>query len=478
MTETEQEQQAERNPDFTRESKLVVFTLVLGTAVMLLNETTLSVALPVIMDSFHISAATAQWLTTGYMLTMAVVIPTTGFIIERFTTRQVFTAAFILFLAGTVVAALAPVFGILLAGRVLQAAGTALMMPLLMTTVMHVVPISMRGTFMGMMSVVIALAPAFGPTVAGFILNAFSWHYVFWLMIPFTVVILLVALRFISNVGQNNAKPFDNISVVLSALGFGGLVYTLSEIESLMSGNNTSVLFGIIGGFSLLLFVLRQRALSKRDAALLDLRVFTIPGFATGIIVIMVIFGLLLGMVTILPIYLQRVLLASTAVSGLVVMPGGLLQALAAPFVGQLYDKVGVRPLLIPGAIVMTLAVVTLVWATLGHPSVYVMAGLYVFFVAGVAISITPLFTALLSKLPRHLYSHGSATLSTAQQLASAMGVAILVAALTQQTNVQVAQGTQLIDATAAGTTVAFLVAVGLGVVAIVLSFFIKSSKN
>lgn len=167
------------NPGLTRESKLVLGTLVLAATVMLLNETTLSVALPVIMDSFGVTAATAQWLTTGFMLTMAVVIPTTGFVIERLTTRQVFITAFVLFLGGTLVAALAPVFPALLAGRVLQAAGTALIMPLLMTTVMNVVPPSMRGSFVGMMSVVISLAPAFGPTVSGFILNYFSWHFVF-----------------------------------------------------------------------------------------------------------------------------------------------------------------------------------------------------------------------------------------------------------------------------------------------------------
>ena len=128
------------NPGLTRESKLVLGALVLAATVMLLNETTLSVALPVIMDSFGATAATAQWLTTGFMLTMAVVIPTTGFIIERLTTRQVFITAFVFFLGGTLVAALAPIFPVLLGGRVLQAAGTALIMPLLMTTVMNVVP--------------------------------------------------------------------------------------------------------------------------------------------------------------------------------------------------------------------------------------------------------------------------------------------------------------------------------------------------
>ena len=447
------------NPGLTRESKLVLGTLVLAATVMLLNETTLSVALPVIMDSFGVTAATAQWLTTGFMLTMAVVIPTTGFIIERLTTRQVFITAFAFFLGGTLVAALAPVFLVLLGGRVLQAAGTALIMPLLMTTVMNVVPPSMRGSFVGMMSVVISLAPAFGPTVSGFILNYFSWHFVFWFMVPFVVFILLVGVKYISNVGESTEKPFDIISVPLAA-------------------SFVPIIVGVAAIIALIAFVLRQLSLGKRDQAFLDLRVFAVPGFAIAIILIMVIFGLLLGLVTVLPIYLQKALLVTTAVSGLVVMPGGLLQGLAAPFIGRLYDRVGVRPLMIPGIIVLAISTGLLAWAAYQRFGPIAMAMLYVLFEVGIAFGITPLYTASLSSLPAHLYSHGSATLSTAQQLASAIGVAILVAVLTQQTNSKVAAGAPLVDATAHGATSAFLVATILAVVAVLLSFFIKQAKN
>ena len=457
------------NPGLTRESKLVLGTLVLAATVMLLNETTLSVALPVIMDSFGVTAATAQWLTTGFMLTMAVVIPTTGFIIERLTTRQVFITAFVFFLGGSLVAAL---------GRVLQAAGTALIMPLLMTTVMNVVPPSMRGSFVGMMSVVISLAPAFGPTVSGFILNYFSWHFVFWFMVPFVVFILLVGVKYISNVGESTEKPFDIISVPLAAIGFGGLVYALSDIETLMAGSFIPIIVGVAAIIALVAFVLRQLSLGKRDQAFLDLRVFAVPGFAIAIVLVMVIFGLLLGLVTVLPIYLQKALLVTTAVSGLVVMPGGLLQGLAAPFIGRLYDRVGVRPLMIPGIIVLAVSTGLLAWAAYQRFGPIAMAMLYVLFEVGIAFGITPLYTASLSSLPAHLYSHGSATLSTAQQLASAIGVAILVAVLTQQTNSKVAAGAPLVDATAHGATSAFLVATILAVVAVLLSFFIKQAKN
>ena len=351
-------------------------------------------------------------------------------------------------------------------------------MPLLMTTVMNVVPPSMRGSFVGMMSVVISLAPAFGPTVSGFILNYFSWHFVFWFMVPFVVFILLVGVKYISNVGESTEKPFDIISVPLAAIGFGGLVYALSDIETLMAGSFVPIIVGVAAIIALVAFVLRQLSLGKRDQAFLDLRVFAVQGFAIAIVLVMVIFGLLLGLVTVLPIYLQKALLVTTAVSGLVVMPGGLLQGLAAPFIGRLYDRVGVRPLMIPGIIVLAISTGLLAWAAYQRFGPIAMAMLYVLFEVGIAFSITPLYTASLSSLPAHLYSHGSATLSTAQQLASAIGVAILVAVLTQQTNSKVAAGAPLVDATAHGATSAFLVATILAVVAVLLSFFIKQAKN
>ncbi|NLA56083.1 MAG: multidrug efflux MFS transporter, partial [Corynebacterium humireducens] len=180
----------------------VILTVLVGSAlVMFLNETILSVALPSIMEDFQIPATTAQWLTTGFMLTMAVVIPATGWVLQRFTTRQVFLAAVSSFLVGTVVAAWAPTFGVLLTGRIIQAAGTALIMPLLMTVAMTVVPANRRGSVMGVISIVMSVAPALGPTVSGFILNHFTWHWLFWFVIPLIALALVVGLLFVRDIG-------------------------------------------------------------------------------------------------------------------------------------------------------------------------------------------------------------------------------------------------------------------------------------
>ena len=328
--------------------------LVLGAMVMILNETSLSVALPAIMADYGIPATSVQWLLTGFMLTMAVVIPTTGFLLERLTTRQIFAASSGFFLAGTVVAALAPSFVVLLIGRVLQAGGTALMIPTLMTVAMTLVPQQRRGTVMGIISVVISVAPALGPTVGGAILNHFTWHVIFWAMLPLMVLILLAGLWRLSNVGENRDTPLDVLSVLLSALAFGGLVYGLSSIEKMLEGGAVvEIAVTIVGAVALVLFVLRQQRLARDDRALMDLRPFLVRNFTLAVLVLLLSFGLMLGMVTVLPIYLQTTLGVTAFATGLAVMPGGILQAFLSPIVGRIFDSKGPRPLMIPGSLFM-----------------------------------------------------------------------------------------------------------------------------
>src|SRR5699024_2723321 len=180
---------------------VVLAILVVSAMIMILNETILSVALPSIMEDFQIPETTAQWLTTGFMLTMAVVIPTTGYLLDRFSTKTIFVTALLFFLVRTLVAALAPTFAVLLAARIIQATGTALIMPLLMTVTLTVVPMERRGAVMGIISIVISVAPALGPTVSGFILNSLTWHWLFWIMLPIVAVTFIVGTLLIENIG-------------------------------------------------------------------------------------------------------------------------------------------------------------------------------------------------------------------------------------------------------------------------------------
>ena len=433
---------------------------------MFLNETILSVALPSIMTDFDIPATTAQWLTTGFMLTMAVVIPTTGWVLQRFSTKQVFLAAVSSFLVGTVVAAAAPTFGILLTGRIVQAFGTALIMPLLMTVALTVVPANRRGSIMGIISIVMSVAPALGPTVSGFILNRFTWHWLFWLVVPLIVVALPLGGFFIRNIGETVRAPFDPPSVVLAALAFGGLVYALSTLGT---NPQLALAIGAVGILALVVFVWRQLRL---ETPLLDLRPFTIRNYTVSVVVALLVMGTLLGVIMVLPIYLQTALGISALVTGLMLMPGGLASGLLAPFIGRLYDSVGPRPLLIPGAVLLAGGV----WAMtrLGIDStVGEVVTMHIVFSLGLALMMTPLMTTALGSLPSRLYGHGSAILNTLQQLAGATGTAVLIAALASGTQASRDRGVDLAQATADGAHTAFMVAGVLAILVLVASPFV-----
>ena len=461
------------DPHISAEVKINLTILVLGAMVMILNETALSVALPTIMADFDIPATSAQWLLTGFLLTMGVVIPTTGFLMDKFTTRQIFLASSGVFLAGTVLAALAPAFGVLLVGRVFQAAGTALMIPTLMTVAMTLVPPQRRGSVMGIISVVISVAPALGPTVGGFVLSMSSWHVIFWTMVPLLGLICAAGYFRLVNVGDKRDTPLDFLSVVLS-IAFGGLVYAVSSLENMLEGDGlVDIVVLIVGLVALALFTRRQLRLAKDNRALLDMRPFKVPNFTVAVLGMLLMFGLLLGVVNILPIYLQTSLAVSSLVTGLVVMPGGLLQGGISPMVGRLYDIHGPRPLMIPGALL--LAAGTWLMTLLNEDSaVWMVIGMHILFALGIALMMTPLMTTSLASLPDELYSHGSAILNTLQQLAGAAGTAFLMTFLTRGTKSGAAQGMNEAAATAHGAHWAFLFAGVLSLVVVVLAPFLK----
>lgn len=441
------------------ETRLVIGLLLVSAFVVILNETIMGVALPRLMDDLGISAATGQWLTTGFLLTMAVVIPVTGFLLQRFDTRPVFVWAMSLFSAGTLVALLAPGFAVLLVGRIVQASGTAIMMPLLMTTVLTLIEPAHRGRVMGNISIVISVAPAIGPTISGLILNAFSWRWLFGFVLPIAVAALVLGAVKVRNVSTPRSAPIDVLSVVLSAFAFGGLVYGLSSIgEAGSTGPLVPVLSLAVGVAALAVFVVRQTRLQRTDSALLDLRTFRTRGFTIPIVAMVISFMAMFGTLILLPIYLERVLGLEVLQVGLLLLPGGLIMGLLSPVVGRIYDRRGPRVLLVPGAIIVS----AVLWglSTVGTgTSVWFVLGAHVVLSVGLALTFTPLFTAALGGLPPRLYSHGSAVLGTAQQLAGAAGTALFVTLLTIGAAGAASTGADgVAAATAVGVRTAFLV--------------------
>ena len=449
---------------------LVIGLLVASAFVMILNETIMSVAIPHLVVDLDVTATTAQWLTSGFLLTLAVVIPTTGFLLERFSPRQIYLASMVLFSTGTLVAALAPGFPVLLAGRVVQAGGTALMIPLLMTTVMRLFAPDRRGSMMGTISIVIAVAPAIGPTISGAILNTLSWRWMFWLVLPLALIALAAGARFLRLTSETRVIPLDLLSVALSGIGFSGLVYGFSALGASAQGGSrvppwVPVVVGVAG---LAAFVARQIALQRRDRALLDLRPFTYRSFVVMVVLAALVFMSLLGAGAILlPIFLQDVVGASAFATGLAVLPGGLVLGLLGRPVGRLFDRVGARPLMIPGSIGMAASL--WLFASLGpQTSLGVVVAIHMLLMGSLGLMLTPLLTEALAVLPESLYSHGSAIMTTLQQVAGAAGTALFVAVAAIA-----AQNPQGVP-DAAGLRTAFGFAGTVALVAVVVAFMIR----
>ncbi|MFT4050967.1 MAG: DHA2 family efflux MFS transporter permease subunit [Microbacterium sp.] len=458
----------------------VIWLLLAAAFVAILNETTMGVAIPHLIEDLQITALAAQWLTTAFMLTMAVVIPTTGFLLQRFSTRAMFTTAMALFSFGTLIALAAPGFATLLLGRIVQASGTAIMMPLLMTTLMTVVPVHARGRMMGRVSIVMSLAPAIGPTMAGIVLDNLSWRWIFGIVLPIAVVALVVGARWIHNLGERSHAPIDILSVVLSAFGFGGLVFGLSQIGAGGQGDVTaamSILVGALvgGGVALLFFLWRQVVLQRRDDALLDLRIFRSANFSLSVGHFTLMSLAFFGSLTVLPLFLQGPLGLSTTESGLVVLPGAVAMALLGPAIGRIYDHWGTRVLLVPG----TLVVIAVLWwfSTLTESTpVWLLIVAQTAFSVGLAMSFTPLFTASLGSLEPHYYSYGSAAVSTVQQVAGAAGVAMLISVMSSVS--ASATGVTEIAAAAAGARAAFLLAATASLPLLVSAFLIRKPAD
>ncbi|OLM32674.1 Drug resistance transporter EmrB/QacA subfamily [Pseudonocardia sp. Ae717_Ps2] len=447
----------------------LIAVLVGAAFVMILNETVLSVALRDLSVDLGVpTTTTTQWLTSGFLLTMAVVIPTTGYLLDRFTPRQVFLASLGLFTVGTAVAGFAPGFAMLLVGRIVQAGGTAMMLPLLMTTILRLVPAERRGATMGTITIVIAVAPAIGPTIGGAILSGLGWRWMFWLVLPLAVLAMAAGGRWLRIDGGGRPVPLDVVSVLLSAVGFGGLVYGLSSLGGHGGGGLPPWVPVVVGLVALAVFVLRQLRLMRDGRALLDLRPFRRRQFVVALVLTALVLLSLIGVAAVLlPLYLQTVLGTSTLVSGLVVLPGGLLLGLLGRSVGALFDRVGARPLVIPGAVLMAAGL--LLFSTLGPGTpLGVVVAFHLVLMGGLALMMTPLMTEALGSLPDELYSHGSAILSTLQQVAGALGTALFVTVA--------ALGSAAAGASpdASGLHAAFAVAGGVGVLAVLLSLLVR----
>lgn len=411
-------------------TRAIMASLLICGFVGMFSETALNIAISNLMDVFHISAATAQWLTTGFLLTLGILMPTTGLLLQWFTTRQLFIGSVMSSIAGTLIAALAFKFEMLMVARVLQAAGMGLLIPLMFNTILVVYPPEKRGAAMGFVGLVIMFAPATGPTVAGLLIEYLSWHYIFWLSLPFLVIGLFVGLKYLENVTNVTKPRIDLQSVALSTIGFGGLVFGFSKAGEGAEGWTSAVVITsiVIGLIALTLFVLRQMFMRE---PMMNLRVFKYPMFIVGLLLVLSCMMIILSSMIILPMYLQNGMRLSAFTAGLMLLPGSALNGLLSPRMGRLFDKYGPKWLVIPGLVI----VAAMLWFFSGittASSIAFIVALHIGLMVGISMVWMPSQTNGLNQLPPELYPHGTAVMNTLQQVAGAVGTAIAISILTK----------------------------------------------
>ncbi|MGY0693953.1 MDR family MFS transporter [Virgibacillus sp. FSP13] len=455
----------------TYNRKTIVALLLAGAFISILNQTTMITAIPPIMKEMHISANTGQWLTTVFMLVNGVMIPVTAFLIERFTTRQLFISAMSIFAFGTLIAGVAPNFGVLLLGRIVQSAGAGIMMPLMQTVFLLIYPIHKRGAAMGLAGLVIQFAPAIGPALSGWLINAYSWRVMFFVILPIALLLIGIAVRTMKNVTELTHPKVDIVSIILSSFGFGGLLYGFTCAGNFGWGNFMTILTLTIGVITLVLFIVRQLRL---DHPMLEFRVFKYFIFTLTTGIGMLAFMGLIGIETLIPLYMQNMRDFTAMESGLAILPGALVMGLMSPITGRIFDKIGAKWLAITGLTIM--AVTTLPFATLTTSTSFAYLTIYYSIrMFGLSMVMMPVTTAGLNQLPKRLIAHGTAMNNTMRQVSASIGTAIIVTVMT--TTGEVAKrDPAILNPMIYGVNVAFMVITVLSIVAVILSFFIKKT--
>ncbi|MEK5040093.1 DHA2 family efflux MFS transporter permease subunit [Sporosarcina sp. FSL K6-3457] len=470
----------------------MIAILFIGAFVALLNNTLLNIALPTIMVEFDVKPSVVQWLTTGYMLINGILIPASAFFIQKFTNRGLFLTAMMSFTLGTLLAMLAPSFGVLVAARMIQAVGSAMMMPLLMNVMLTAFPIERRGTAMGIFGLVMITAPAIGPTLSGWIIEHYTWRTLFGIVLPFAILTLLYAFFKLRNITPNRDVKLDVFSLVLSSVGFGGLLYGFSSAGD--KGWDAPIVYGtiIIGAIALITFIVRQL---RMNDPMLDFKIYKHPMFAlSSAISIVLSIAMFSGMI-LTPLYVQTIRGISPFHSGILMLPGAIIMGLMSPITGRLFDKYGPKILAVVGLIITTVS--TYFLSRLGMESgYYYLMMIYTVRMFGISMVMMPIMTNGLNQLPMISNPHGTAMNNTLQQVSGAIGSAILLTIMTKRMESTgaglfaeaqasgnaptTAEGLALLkeqieaQAMLDGINFSFFISTIVAIIALVLTFFVK----
>jgi EmrB/QacA subfamily drug resistance transporter len=466
--------------------------LMIGAFITFLNNTLLNIALPSIMTDLKVDPSTVQWLATGFMLVNGILIPSTAFLIQKYSVRHLFLVAMGLFTIGTIIAGMAHVFPLLLAGRMTQAAGSAIMMPLLMNVMLISFPIEKRGAAMGVFGLIMMGAPAIGPTLSGWIVEHYDWRMLFHFVTPIAIIVVLIGFFLLKDKKEKVDIKLDFFALLLSSIGFGGLLYGFSSAGKM--GWDDPVVYGtiIIGAISLFIFIIRQL---KQEKPMLNFKIFKFPAYALSITISMVVTMAMFSGMILTPIYVQNLRGISPLDAGLMMLPGALIMALMSPITGKLFDKYGGRVLAIIGLSIMVITSYYFSKLTFDLSYNYLIF-LYSLRMFGMSLVMMPVSTNGLNQLPKRFYPHGTAMNNTLQQVSGAIGTALLITVMSnrsessgkelaakamkniegQPTAEALAQMKQQItmQATLDGINFSFYVTVFISALALILAFFIK----
>ncbi|MFV0557738.1 MAG: MDR family MFS transporter [Enterococcus sp.] len=460
---------------------LLVLVLLVGSFVTVINQTLLATALPTIMDAFDISAATAQWLSTGFLLVNGIMIPVSAWMLTRFSTKSLYTSAMGIFLVGTIICYVAPNFSLLLIGRLVQAVGVGISMPMLQTIMLSIFPPDKRGAAMGMTGIVIGLAPAIGPTYSGWIVDNFSWRTLFGPLIPISIVVMILSLLFMKKVLPTQKVGIDVSSVIMSTLGFGALLYGVSSVGDKGWGSPEVLLEIIIGVIFVTFFVIRQLRIEQ---PLVDLRVFKSTTFTLATLLSSLSTMAMIGAEMVIPLYIQNIHGETAFNSGLMLLPGALMMGVFMPISGRIVDKRGAKRLAMTGMFLLTAATIPFIFLTPETSIISIMI-VYGIRMIGVALVMMPVTTAGMNSLPNELLKHGTAANNTLRQVASSIGTAILISVLTNVTTNELpkdallqssplAYKDQATAAVMSGYQAAFVVAVLFSAIGLFVTFFLN----
>lgn len=476
----------ERRPPYT-----LLTILMVGAFIAFLNNTLLNVALPAIMNDFGVSEATVQWLQTGYMLINGVIMPSAAFFIQKYSTRKLFLVAMGLFSLGTLVSSFAPLFGVLLVGRMTQAAGSAIMMPLLMTTMLTSFPPERRGTAMGVFGLVLMFAPAIGPTLSGWIVQHYHWSVLFKMVAPIAILILILGLLKLRDNRETMEITIDVRSMIYSAIGFGGLLYGFGSAGNRGWADPVVYTLLLVGLLGVVLFIWRQFKLEK---PMLDFRVYRYAMYSLSIAIVITLNLALFSGMLLFPLYLQNIRGFTPLDSGLLMLPGALVMAVMSPVTGRLFDRYGARTIAIIGILILTITSYLFSLLTTETPYLALMV-LYAVRVLGISMVMMPVTTNGLNALPAKYYPHGTAMNNTIQQVSGALGGSLLVSVMSNRTVVHaqelmaeanrqtagsswasqgLSEQTIQLQAAVAGMNDAYFLSAIIAVVALVMALFIK----